>query len=621
LQNGGNPNKNWTLTEVQRNGTHEIGHTIGMGDLPQNQPETMSLYCSGDPSTLELDDKVGVSFLYGGNIPDNRTLSGTLHFNWPININSDKTLTFNAGSNINFYNNASLTVNGTLTANGTSGNRITFTGATKGCWNGIQFNSSSYNCHVSYCNIRNAANGIFIDNSSPTIEECFIDDPNNYGIWIQGSSSWPTISQNYIEGSYACVMHYNGGNGNFTNNSFRNSTYGVYVLSGSPHYDYYNVGRNIFESSLTQDKVRISSGQPCFSAYQYFTIPVSASYKYIYSNSASTIFATNNYWSANPPSSTYFYGNVDRSSPLANPPSSPAAGPNWSLPKGTSGDFFVEYNEALKLFYDGKFEDAKENFKLLTEKYLDLEYSSYALNSYMLAVEQLKDIGYEKEYLNKIKQDESAHANTRFYALKWMLQIDLRNGTFENLKSLASEVVSGSVYDWEISLDLAMGLSYYKNDKQDAKGILDKLTERFPDSKSLESIDLIKSTIDNNSILYSSKYSEDSDKNKQVKTDKLIPKEFELFNNYPNPFNPSTTIKYTLPTESKVDVIIFDIIGREVKTLANGFNGIGYKEVVWDGKNNNGQQVSSGIYICRIKATSLEDLSVFEKSIKLLLMK
>ncbi len=90
---------------------------------------------------------------------------------------------------------------------------------------------------------------------------------------------------------------------------------------------------------------------------------------------------------------------------------------------------------------------------------------------------------------------------------------------------------------------------------------------------------------------------------------------------YPNPFNPSTTIKFTISQESKVEVIVYDIMGKEVRTLINGNNGTGYKEVVWNGKNNAGQQVSSGIYICRLKATSLSDFIVFEKSIKLLLMK
>ena len=103
------------------------------------------------------------------------------------------------------------------------------------------------------------------------------------------------------------------------------------------------------------------------------------------------------------------------------------------------------------------------------------------------------------------------------------------------------------------------------------------------------------------------------------KTD--IPLEYSLQQNYPNPFNPSTTIKYTLPKESNVQLAIYDITGSEVKTLVAGNQPVGYMEVIWDGKNNNGSQVSSGIYIFHLKALSLEDGKVFEKSSKLVLLK
>ena len=100
-----------------------------------------------------------------------------------------------------------------------------------------------------------------------------------------------------------------------------------------------------------------------------------------------------------------------------------------------------------------------------------------------------------------------------------------------------------------------------------------------------------------------------------------IPTEYTLQQNYPNPFNPSTTIKYTLPKESNVQLSIYDITGREVRTLVTVNQVVGYKEVLWNGKDNNGSQVSSGIYIFHFKALSLEDGKVFEKNSKLVLLK
>jgi TolB protein len=81
----------------------------------------------------------------------------------------------------------------------------------------------------------------------------------------------------------------------------------------------------------------------------------------------------------------------------------------------------------------------------------------------------------------------------------------------------------------------------------------------------------------------------------------VMPKRLELFPNYPNPFNPSTTIKYYLPEDTKVVLTIYNNRGREVRTLVNQTQASGIKTVVWDGRDNSGNPVSSGIYIYRIQ--------------------
>ncbi|MCX6150635.1 MAG: M1 family aminopeptidase [Ignavibacteriales bacterium] len=98
-------------------------------------------------------------------------------------------------------------------------------------------------------------------------------------------------------------------------------------------------------------------------------------------------------------------------------------------------------------------------------------------------------------------------------------------------------------------------------------------------------------------------------------------RDYFLFQNYPNPFNPSTTIKYVLPKSSSVELKIYDLMGREIRTLVSDIISDGYKEIVWDGRNCSGEQVSSGIYLYRLSAKSLEDGKTFEKSAKLVFMK
>ena len=82
------------------------------------------------------------------------------------------------------------------------------------------------------------------------------------------------------------------------------------------------------------------------------------------------------------------------------------------------------------------------------------------------------------------------------------------------------------------------------------------------------------------------------------------PNEFSLDDNYPNPFNPKTTIKYQLPKESKVKIQIFDLTGNHIKTLVNSKKGPGYYEVDWQGMDTNSKQVPTGIYFYRISAGS-----------------
>ena len=80
-----------------------------------------------------------------------------------------------------------------------------------------------------------------------------------------------------------------------------------------------------------------------------------------------------------------------------------------------------------------------------------------------------------------------------------------------------------------------------------------------------------------------------------------IPDRFIVHHNYPNPFNPITTISYELPENSFVNVTIFDMLGREVKKLVNGKQDSGYHQVNWDGTHDNGKPVSSGVYLYFIR--------------------
>jgi hypothetical protein len=74
------------------------------------------------------------------------------------------------------------------------------------------------------------------------------------------------------------------------------------------------------------------------------------------------------------------------------------------------------------------------------------------------------------------------------------------------------------------------------------------------------------------------------------------PIETALYNNYPNPFNPSTTIRFSLKENSNTKVVIYNSLGQVVRTLVNGPLGAGMHAVQWNGVNEHGQKVASGVY-------------------------
>ncbi len=100
-----------------------------------------------------------------------------------------------------------------------------------------------------------------------------------------------------------------------------------------------------------------------------------------------------------------------------------------------------------------------------------------------------------------------------------------------------------------------------------------------------------------------------------VEVEVFGPKEFSLGQNYPNPFNPSTTIDFTLASDSRVTIKIFDVLGQEVMTMINGNYAAGSHKVSFDGSSLN-----SGVYVYRIDATGV-DGKTFSATKKMILNK
>jgi hypothetical protein len=94
--------------------------------------------------------------------------------------------------------------------------------------------------------------------------------------------------------------------------------------------------------------------------------------------------------------------------------------------------------------------------------------------------------------------------------------------------------------------------------------------------------------------------------------------DFVLGQNFPNPFNSTTVIEYRLPSSSMVTVELFDVTGRPVRTLTSAFLPAGTHRIAWDGRNDDGEGLSSGVYAYRIRARSAERTVSWTKKLLLL---
>lgn len=180
---------------------------------------------------------------------------------------------------------------------------------------------------------------------------------------------------------------------------------------------------------------------------------------------------------------------------------------------------------------------------------------------------------------------------------------DFRYANIDNSKNLVVLGFIPMVYG--VNPDLASG-----------KGVLANLVFSIQDPD-LKAIELTPTTIEEPSHVPMFIYT--NDKGEQIDvTPELVgfnaelpvsdvsggtlPKSFALRQNAPNPFNPTTVISYDLPKPGHVSLEVFNVLGQKVKTLVNGFQEAGSKDVIWDGTDNSGSAVASGIYFYRIGA-------------------
>ena len=103
--------------------------------------------------------------------------------------------------------------------------------------------------------------------------------------------------------------------------------------------------------------------------------------------------------------------------------------------------------------------------------------------------------------------------------------------------------------------------------------------------------------------------------------DPSVPARAYLEQNYPNPFNPATTLRFGLPTGGHASLSVYNILGEKVRTLLEEERSSGEFEVLWDGKNERGRDVASGLYFAQLRYSRRGAIEVHSLSRKLLLLR
>jgi len=170
-----------------------------------------------------------------------------------------------------------------------------------------------------------------------------------------------------------------------------------------------------------------------------------------------------------------------------------------------------------------------------------------------------------------------------------------------------------------VVIGLIPALDGEKPDLDPGSGTIANLVFSVEDSWDMETIDVVPVELENPNHSLMFVYTEDVDGSahslsmtpefqgvsfvpSEVAGTELLPGEFSLAQNAPNPFNPQTRIDYDIPKATNVRLEIYNVLGQHVKTLVDEFQEPGSKSVIWDGRDNSGSTVASGIYFYRMDA-------------------
>jgi hypothetical protein len=581
-------------------------------------------------------------------ISSNTTFTGTVYVKNNLQVANGVTLTIQSGTTVYLASDVNINVFGVFFASGTAWNHVVFDReGTSGTWGAIIFNGSQTDwSNLTYATVRHSwgikclsgcntqilnslfeycTNGIYTENSNPIISGNTIK-PTNYGIFGSGTSATVIVSDNVIYKTSGTTGYHNY-EGIYLHDSpvlyaYHNDIRGFYhgmYLGGSAYAnftDYHdetpNINNRLYDN---YQGLAVAWNANCYAGdiYNYGgnnSIYGNTYQAYVYHNGI--LSARYNYWGGGAPSgyycesgSTFDYANYVTTDPWngqglkigSNQNSSNVAA---SMAKTTAKS--SEFQKAHELELAGQVDDeiaiykkmassevfgkaALSNLARLQKKYNKTDIDSYFDNL----------VTSNHQYKNHV---ESILANKA-----------LLDGKYSQAMSIYDKVIADDPTGYDglnAKMDKFLAVLHVANDRAAAVKILNEVKSTAGDNEDLKLKIAAAET-----LLYGVS-SETSGEN-TVQTKNAVdetPKEFVLSANYPNPFNPTTTISYQLPKDGLVCIKIYDALGREVSTLVNESKTKGTYTVSF-----NAASLPSGLYFYTMKSGN------FSSTKKMMLLK
>ena len=627
--------------------------------------------------TVTKPDYIPYSTITGGILNTDATLWGKLNVLSTITVASGKTLTIEHGTTLRFASGASLILNGGLSAVGISDKLIKLTslsGTSQSSWGSIVFsgsgasgstleytnikygtrveaNNNASNITIQYCNIDTTYDGVYFNGATGSILNNNITTNSiGAGIRIEGWSG-ATCNDNIVtktggnrtgtgilygggSGGYVArndIYHWNWGMGAIwdgspisysetiqCNNRIKKCYSGVVVYRNSDFLFGAVYSSHYGNNSLDSNTINVSVGM------SYTSYPC-------------TLLAHDNWWGDSPPNTQLFSvgPNADFSYDyyLQTDPCSGmgkmVAGNNGSSSGGddvskSSSNNIEPLIPGIELRREKKYSEAKDFFISFIANHPENQAAYVELyNCY--SKETASDL---INYFSSLPKEASKDHKLL------LAYLYLKNGNVKEAKEVNNTIIEenpNTELGTKAKLNNVYITLYNEGNINDAVAIFNEVMNKAELSTTLE-LNLVYQDIEIYGKTYGIEikgltvppkldYFEEELPKQEVSAKTEIPDKYSLVGNYPNPFNPSTTISYALPYQSTVELIIYDIIGRVVKSFNISSQSAGYQSIVWDGRSEIGTSVASGIYLYRISIKSLENNETFVKTAKLVLMK